>query len=187
MHITSQLSISSLYRQTEVYRTFNLILLPSTDFTYDSWYPFISTGANKMSDRKYRHSGYMDHDREPQRSTPQSKPQSAPRDREGPRSPKMMAFGELVKCAACGAKAPNIIVLDSVCPKCNAELHTCRHCNYFDPAAHFECRKSIPARIVNKNARNNCELFAPRTVVERETSSGAPKDARQAFANLFKK
>ena len=141
-----------------------------------------------MSDRKYRQRGYQDYDRESQRPKPQSqaKPQS-PRDREGPRSPKMMAFGEKVKCAACGAPAPASIKLDSSCPKCKADLHNCRLCNYFDPGARFECRKPITARIVNKNARNTCELFEPRTVVERETTSGAPADARQAFANLFKK
>jgi hypothetical protein len=144
-------------------------------------------GEKKMSDRKYRQSGYMESDREPQRPKPQTGPRSAPRDREGPRSPKMMAFGETVKCAACAAKAPTMILRDSTCPKCNADLHTCRQCTYFDPSARFECIKSIPARIVNKNARNTCELFAARTVVERETSSGPPKDARQAFANLFKK
>ena len=149
--------------------------------------PSINPGAKNMSDRKYRQRGYMDNDREPQRSKPQSKPQSAPRDREGPRSPKMMAFGESVKCASCGVKAPTMISFDTTCPKCNAELHTCRQCTYFDPGARFECRKPVAARIVNKNARNSCELFSPRTVVERETSSGAPKDARQAFANLFKK
>jgi len=142
-----------------------------------------------MSDRKYRQRGYMDSDREPQRPKPQGPgPQSQqPRDREGPRSPKMMAFGEKVKCASCGAQAPPHINTASVCPKCNSDLHTCRHCTYFDPGARFECRKPITARIVNKNARNMCELFAARTVVERETSSGAPADARQAFAKLFKK
>lgn len=140
-----------------------------------------------MSDRKYRHRGYMDNDREPQRSTPQSPKQSPPRDREGPRSPKMMAFGEAVKCAMCGAKAETSIGLESSCPKCKADLHTCRQCSYFDPSARFECSKTILTKIVNKTARNTCELFAPRTIVERETSSGAPKDARQAFANLFKK
>lgn len=140
-----------------------------------------------MSDRKYRQRGYMESDREPQRPKPQSKQQSQPRDREGPRSPKMMAFGEKVKCAACGAKAPPNIRFDSTCSNCNADLHTCRQCTYFDPSARFECRKSIPARIVNKHARNTCELFEPRTVVERETSSGPPTDAKQAFANLFKK
>ena len=140
-----------------------------------------------MSDRKYRQRGYMDSDREPQRPKPQSKPQSKHEQREGPRSPRMMAYGETLKCAACGAKASPNINFDGTCPKCNADLHTCRQCTYFDPGARFECRKSIPARIVNKNARNTCELFAARVVVERETSSGPPTDARQAFANLFKK
>ena len=136
-----------------------------------------------MSDRKYGQRGYMESDREPQRK----KPQSTPRDREGPRSPRMMAFGETVKCAACGAKAPPSINFESSCTNCRAELHTCRQCTYFDPGARFECSKPITARIVNKNARNTCELFAPRTVVERETSSGPQTDARQAFAKLFKK
>ena len=142
----------------------------------------------KMSDRKYRQRGYMDSDRQEQRSKPQGAPRSGPPpDREGPRSPRMMAFGETVKCTACGAKAPPNISADSSCPKCNADLHTCRQCTYFDPGARFECRKPITAKIVNKNARNTCELFTARTVVERETSSGPPTDARQAFAKLFKK
>ena len=144
-----------------------------------------------MSDRKYRQRGYMDSDREPQRSQPQSKPQSKPKQQphnhEGPRSPRMMAYAESVKCASCGAKAPANIIADTSCPNCKADLHTCRQCTYFDPSARFECSKSIPARIMNKQARNECELFAARSVVERQTSSGPPTDARQAFANLFKK
>ena len=141
-----------------------------------------------MSDRKYRQRGYMDHGGQPeQRSRPQTKPQAKPQEREGPRSPKMMAFGTKVKCDGCGTTVQANIAIDTSCPKCNADLHTCRHCTSFDPGARFECRKPITARIANKGARNDCELFSARTVVERETSSGKPTDARQAFANLFKK
>ncbi|HEY0349538.1 MAG TPA: hypothetical protein VGC60_15430 [Pyrinomonadaceae bacterium] len=141
-----------------------------------------------MSDRKYRQRGYMDHGgQQEQRPRPQTKPQAKPQEREGPRSPKMMAFGQKVKCAACGATVQANIATDSCCPKCNADLHTCRQCTSFDPGAHFECRKPITAKIANKGARNDCELFAARTIVERETSSGKPTDAKQAFANLFKK
>ena len=140
-----------------------------------------------MSDRKYNQRGYMQSDRESQRPKSQSKPQSKPQDREGPRSPRMMAFGEASKCTACGAKAPPNINVDSSCPKCNADLHSCRQCTHFDPGARLECNKPIPARIVNKHARNECELFSARIVVERETSSGPPTDARDAFAKLFKK
>ena len=140
-----------------------------------------------MSERKYRHRGYMDSDRDSQQSKPQSRPQQKPQDREGPRSPRMMAFSEASKCTACGEKAPPNISFDSSCAKCNADLHSCRQCSYFDPGARFECSKPITARIVNKHARNTCELFAARIVVERQTSSGPPTDARAAFAKLFKK
>jgi hypothetical protein len=161
----------------------SLNLSHSLNFTYDSSGFVQSRGANKMSDRKYRQRGYMDSDREPQRSKPQSKTQ----DREGPRSPRMMGFSEALKCAACGAKAQPNINVDSSCPNCKADLHTCRQCTYFDPGARFECSKPIATRIMNKNARNTCELFEARIVIERETSSGPPTDARQAFAKLFKK
>jgi hypothetical protein len=125
-----------------------------------------------VSERKYRQRGYMDSDRGREEPKPKQPPQQ--RDREGPRSPRMMAYGEKVKCASCSAVVPTNLSADSACPKCNSDLHTCRQCTYFDPASRFECR-------------NTCELFASRTVIERETSSGKPTDARQAFANLFKK
>ena len=142
-----------------------------------------------MSEQKYRQRGYMDSDRDSGRRRDEPKPKQHPsqRDREGPRSPKMMAYGEKVKCSSCSAVVPTNLSTDSTCPKCNSDLHTCRQCTHFDPAARFECRKPITARIMNKGGRNTCELFASRTVIERETSSGKPADARQAFANLFKK
>lgn len=140
-----------------------------------------------MSDRKYRQRGYQENDREREREPRPKQPPRA-RDREGPRSPRMMAFGQKVKCNACGATIPADVSLEATCPNCNADLHTCRQCSFFDPGARWECRKPITARIVNKAARNTCEIFAARTVVERETSSTkGPTDARQAFANLFKK
>lgn len=142
-----------------------------------------------MSERKYRQRGYMDSDRDSGQGREEPKPKQQPqqRDREGPRSPRMMAYGEKVKCSSCSAVVPTNLSTDSTCPKCNSDLHTCRQCKYFDPASRFECRKPITARIMNKGGRNTCELFASRTVIERETSSGKPTDARQAFANLFKK
>src|SRR2546423_14828596 len=108
-----------------------------------------------MSDRKYGQRGYMESDREPQRK----KPQSTPRDREGPRSPRMMAFGETVKRAACGAKAPPSINFESPCTNSRAELHTCRQCTNFDPGARSDCSKPTPARVGNTNPRHTRERF----------------------------
>jgi hypothetical protein len=137
-----------------------------------------------MSERKYKQRGYMDSERREERP---KQTQPKPQDREGPRSPKMMAFATKVKCAACANVVQANISAEATCPKCNVDLHTCRQCTHFDPGSRFECRKPLTARVVNKGGRNTCELFAARTVVERETSSGKPTDARQAFANLFKK
>src|SRR5437016_2129520 len=140
-----------------------------------------------MSDRKYSQRGYMENNREREEKQ-KPKQQPKPREREGPRSPKMMAFRGNIRCASCAATLEPRITADSRCTKCGADLHSCRQCTFFDPGAHFECRKPITARIANKQARNACELFEARTIIERETSSSSgPVDARQAFANLFKK
>src|SRR5437868_13857145 len=92
-----------------------------------------------MSDRKYKQRGYMDHGGDRQ-ERPKPQGQQAARDREGPRSPRMMAYGEKVKCAACSAIVQANVALESTCPNCNADLHTCRQCTYFDPGSRFECR-----------------------------------------------
>src|ERR1043166_6212337 len=89
-----------------------------------------------MSDRKYRQRGYQDNDRESERRPKPQAPQP-PRDREGPRSPRMMAFSEKVKCAACSVVVPTNLAFDSTCQKCNADLHTCGQCTYFDPGSRF--------------------------------------------------
>src|SRR5258705_13351092 len=140
-----------------------------------------------MSDRKYKQHGYMDSDRDSRATKSQANPLAKPQDREGPRTIRMMAFGETSKSAACGEKAPPNITEDSSCAKGKADLHSCRQCTYFDPGARFECGKPIAARIMDKHARNTCELFAARIIVERETKPGPPTNARDAFANLFKK
>jgi hypothetical protein len=55
----------------------------------------------------------------------------------------------------------------------------------------------LPARVAPKDERNACALFAPRTTIERQTSTpqsrdtgssspGASNSARQAFDDLFK-
>ena len=89
-----------------------------------------------MSDRKYNQRGYMQGDRDSDQSRNQSRNHPDPKytDREGPRSPRIMAFGEASKCTACGAKAPANIK-HKICPKCNADLRHRRQCTHFDPGA----------------------------------------------------
>ena len=139
-------------------------------------------------DRKYSQKGYQDDS--PREATP--KPQS-PKDREGPRSPKMMAFQGVLRCAMCGRIVEadfGEVAFDAACRGCGADLRTCRNCTSFDPGARWECRATVPLRVGNKTARNECEQFSPRRTVEKktgETRSTRADDPRDAFERLFKK
>src|SRR5215510_344688 len=157
-----------------------------------------------MGDRKYGQRGYMDDGssgRDREREKPRQQPKGAPKgaNRDVPRTVKMPGFQEVLRCSLCGAIVPPPVEIDftSQCPKCKADLRTCKNCRHFDTGAQFECTEPIPARITKKDVRNTCEFFMARTSIERETrdSGGGngqpapakPSDARSAFDNLFKK
>ena len=140
-------------------------------------------------DRKYGQRGYQDGDRTERSDAPKPRPV----DRDGPRSPKMMAFQGVLRCAMCGANVELIgeVELDRSCAKCGADLRTCRNCTSFDPAARWECRAEISIHVSSKTVRTPCESFTPRRSVEKKTGeTGRPtasSDARSAFERLCKK
>jgi hypothetical protein len=156
-------------------------------------------------DRKYGQRGYQDSDRarerEPEREKPREKPKGGPRGSKSkePRTMHMPGFQDVVRCALCGAIVPPPVEIsfESQCPKCKADLRSCKNCRHFDTGARFECTQPISERITKKDVRNRCEFFMTRTSIERETrdSGGSsnkspavkPSDARSAFDNLFKK
>jgi hypothetical protein len=75
------------------------------------------------------------------------------------------------------------------CLKCGAELHACKQCIFFDPGGRYECAQPVTSRMESKTAKNACQLFALRSNLEKETTTGPPKinTARAAFDALFKK
>lgn len=160
-------------------------------------------------ERKYGQHGYQDtvrdnggRERDPEK--PREKPKGGPRGskaREAPRPMQMPGFQEVLRCSLCGTMVPTSaeITFESQCPKCKADLHSCKNCRHFDTGAQFQCTQPIPERITKKDLRNQCEFFMARTSIERETrdSGGGNNtpvssptnstDARNAFDNLFKK
>jgi hypothetical protein len=153
-----------------------------------------------MSDRKYRHRGYQDDDRDREPKPQRPKP-SGPRSYDdGPRgrglgAPTAVAF----RCARCGRDLVNISVeMDTTCPGCQSPLHTCSNCTFFDTGAPFECRKELQGRVESKTKANDCEHFQPKSVrnlglkpAESGRTDGPggtnPNDPRAAFNALFKK
>jgi hypothetical protein len=143
-----------------------------------------------MSDRKYRQRGYQDDDRDRPQAKPGETPPGPSRTRgdrpEGPRTPNMPGFRSVVRCHRCGSLVNTVILVNTICAKCGASLHCCAQCESFDPGARYECMQPITARVAPKDAFTTCQLFEPRSIVERETGSVKQTTARSAFDDLFK-
>jgi hypothetical protein len=151
-----------------------------------------------MSDRKYRQRGYMDdpRDREPrERSAPKPAEPRAPgrqlQSANGPKTPNLMSSHEVFRCSRCGNLLALPVEAAGKCSRCGADLHSCVQCASFDTSSRFECTQTIAVRVAPKDEKNTCTLFAPRTTVERQTStpaqqSPATNSAKKAFDDLFK-
>lgn len=167
-------------------------------------------GTFFMEDRKYRQRGYQDN-----RETPGNGPRREDRPRQqgprppidvtGPRLPRMVQAVAASRCYNCATMLPEGFDFQGNCPKCNAALHCCKQCVYFEPSTRFQCLKPVPVRISPKDAANTCELFKPKVTVARDGAAppspspgnGVPlptvqeprsaNDARAAFDSLFRK
>jgi len=137
-------------------------------------------------ERKYRQRGYQD---DPDR---EKRPKPPPRQK-GAAGRVETRFQLTTRCNNCAAELPisgQIQVTDK-CRNCGTDLHTCRNCLNFDPAARNECILPVEVRVTNKSANNLCGQFEPKVLVEKK-GSGAPAQKpvdshRQAFLDLFKK
>jgi hypothetical protein len=141
-----------------------------------------------LSDRKYKQRGYQDSGSDRPADKPAQKPAPKKDLTFGPRPLNMAPTRTVSRCAECGALLTNADA-DGPCPKCAADLHSCKQCEHFDPSSRFECNQPITARITPKDKRNDCQFFSFRMRLEKETSSqrpAKPNDARAAFDNLFK-
>lgn len=72
------------------------------------------------------------------------------------------------------------------CPHCDADLHVCVNCRYYDPSAYNECREPQAERVLVKDRSNFCDYFEFNPN-RSPTGSGVDKDAqRKALDSLFK-
>jgi hypothetical protein len=94
------------------------------------------------------------------------------------------------KCSNCGQQVRdlNAWTTATTCSGCGKPLRTCTNCSFFNPAARFECKKPLEARVENKTKANDCPFFQPKTIRDlKQRSPETPGDARSAFDALFKK
>jgi len=66
------------------------------------------------------------------------------------------------------------------CPRCRAELHVCRMCEFFDAAAPQQCREPVAEHVPDKSRANFCGYFR----ISLHAFTGSPDPAAGASREL---
>ena len=94
---------------------------------------------------------------------------------------------EMYTCWKCGSPLPDLLLplpRREACPRCRAELHVCRMCEFFDPVAPQQCREPVAEHVPDKSRANFCGYF--RISLHAFTGSAEPSpDARRDLDALF--
>ncbi len=74
------------------------------------------------------------------------------------------------------------------CTKCDADLHCCKNCRFYDPAKHNQCAETQAEWVRDKDAANYCDYFSPNPVLlaQGERSPSSADSAKKKFDSLFK-
>jgi hypothetical protein len=75
-----------------------------------------------------------------------------------------------------------------VCPRCDADLHVCRNCQFYDRSKNNQCAEPQAEWTREKEAANYCDYFSPNPVLmaRRDPASSPTAEARRKFDSLFK-
>jgi hypothetical protein len=100
--------------------------------------------------------------------------------------------GVTFACWNCGHRIPLLsaqkVLKKDTCPQCEADLHSCRNCRFFDPSVHNECRETQAEWVRAKDKANYCDYFEVSTRVDLTRKPDASAgDARKKWDSLFKK
>jgi len=72
------------------------------------------------------------------------------------------------------------------CSHCDADLHCCRNCRFYDLGKHNQCAETQAEWVGDKEAANYCDYFSPHPGLGARKRSSTPQDAKKKFDSLFK-
>jgi hypothetical protein len=92
-----------------------------------------------------------------------------------------------IRCWRCGATLdPDTLPLRraDVCPACDADLHVCRQCTFYNPGVADACEEPIATSVGNKERANYCDYFKPSPRAFKGAAAGQDT-SRAALDALF--
>ena len=81
---------------------------------------------------------------------------------------------QVLVCWKCGASLAHLslpLTRRDACKACNADLHACKLCEFYDLSKAKHCREPIAEEVTDKRRANFCDYFKPK--------SGAFSDKQQ--------
>ena len=74
------------------------------------------------------------------------------------------------------------------CPKCDADLHSCRGCQFYDRSKNNQCSEPQADWVRDKEAANYCDYFHPNPILMAKggRSGSVAEDVKKKFDSLFK-
>jgi len=87
-------------------------------------------------------------------------------------------------CWKCGASLAHLslpLTRRDICKQCNADLHVCKLCEFYDIGKAKHCREPIAEEVREKDRANFCDYFKPKPGAY---SDKPQTDAARARADL---
>ena len=96
----------------------------------------------------------------------------------------------MLVCWQCGASLASLslpLLRLDVCKSCNAELHVCKLCEFYDVGKAKHCREPIAEEVRDKERANFCDYFKPRAGAYSGKRQSDAERARSELEKLFGK
>ena len=93
-----------------------------------------------------------------------------------------------IKCWRCGSNNPDQplpVPRAASCDSCNADLHVCCQCEYFDKSKANACAEPIADVVQQKERANFCDHFSPSPDAYQPESTSEQDKARAGLNALF--
>ena len=97
-------------------------------------------------------------------------------------------MNENISCWRCGAVlAVELFPLqrEEVCDDCDADLHVCKQCEFYNPTVSDGCDEPIALSVSNKERANFCDYLKPSVSAFRPRLTSADGESHAALNELF--
>lgn len=96
----------------------------------------------------------------------------------------------MLVCWKCGASLAQLslpLTRRDACKQCNADLHVCKLCEFYDTGKAKHCREPIAEEVTDKTRANFCDYFKPKEGAYSNKQQSEADKAKAQLEALFKK